>query len=57
MLTVFIFACSLYANLALAVTDPADDRFFPPFRPYVNANGERLHHFFTPRSRFLQTAG
>lgn len=33
-----VFACSIYANLSLAVTDPRDYRFFPPFRPYVNAN-------------------
>jgi hypothetical protein len=37
-LTVTIFGCSLYANLSVAITNPADYRFFPPFQPYVNAN-------------------
>jgi hypothetical protein len=33
-----VLLCSLYANLALFVERPADYRFFPPFRPGVNAN-------------------
>ena len=37
-----VFACSIYANLALTVTNRADYRYFPPFKPYVNANDN--HH-------------
>ncbi len=37
-LTVAVFACSIYANLAFTVTDPADFGYFPPFRPHVNMN-------------------
>jgi hypothetical protein len=33
-----MFACSVYANLSFAITDPADYRFFPPFEPHFNAN-------------------
>src|SRR5262245_55730811 len=36
-----VVACAVYANLALAVADPADYRFFPPFEPGVNANDNR----------------
>src|SRR5947209_4968012 len=35
---VAVLACSAYANLSFAVKDPADYRFFPPFRPFVNVN-------------------
>jgi hypothetical protein len=38
MLAVAIAACSLYANLSFAVSNSADYRYFPPFRPHVNAN-------------------
>ena len=38
VLTAAVCACSVYANLSWAVTDPADYRFFPPFEPRVNAN-------------------
>jgi hypothetical protein len=37
VLVAVIFACSVYANLALAVTNPEYYRFFPPFKAYVNA--------------------
>src|SRR5262245_61577106 len=40
-LTAAVVACSVYANLSLAVTTPADYRFFPPFEPGVNANENR----------------
>jgi hypothetical protein len=33
-----VFACSAYANLSFLVKDPADYRFFPPFKAHVNAN-------------------
>jgi hypothetical protein len=36
---VAVVACAVYANLAYAVTDKADYRFFPPFLPHVNNNG------------------
>jgi arylsulfatase A len=36
--TVAVITCTVYANLSFAVTDPADYRFFPPFRPHFNAN-------------------
>jgi hypothetical protein len=35
---VAVAACAGYANLSLAVTDPADYRFFPPFRPLYDEN-------------------
>lgn len=38
-LVVVLFGCSVYVNLSFAVTDPADYRYFPPFLPRVNANG------------------
>ena len=41
VLVAAIFACSIYANLAFAVTHQADYRYFPPFRPYVNVNANR----------------
>jgi hypothetical protein len=41
VLTAAVIACSVYANLSVAVTDPADYRFFPPFEPGVNANENR----------------
>lgn len=33
-----VFACAFYANLALIVTDKANYRYFPPFKPFVNGN-------------------
>ena len=38
----FIVACSVYADLALLVTDPADYQFFPPFKRGYNANMNRV---------------
>jgi hypothetical protein len=35
------FACAAYVNLSFAVTHPAGYRYFPPFRPGVNANDNR----------------
>jgi hypothetical protein len=37
-LAVAICACAIYANLSFAVTSKADYRYFPPFKPYFNAN-------------------
>src|SRR5690349_12716587 len=36
-----VCACSAYANLSFAVTDPADYRWFPPFEPNGNDNENR----------------
>jgi hypothetical protein len=36
-----IFSCSIYANLSFAVTNTTDLRYFPPFKPHVNGNGNR----------------
>ncbi len=33
-----ICACSIYANLSFTVTNKANYRWFPPFKPYVNVN-------------------
>jgi hypothetical protein len=41
IVTIAVLACSTYANLAFAVKDPANYRFFPPFKPFVNANLNR----------------
>ena len=48
-----IFACSIYANLSAVVVHGADYRFFPPFKPYVNANENRNlggEHFHIARA-------
>jgi hypothetical protein len=37
-----VFACSIWANLSFAVTNKANLRYIPPFKPYVNVNGN--HH-------------
>lgn len=37
-----ILACSIYANLSFAVRNQADYKYFPPFRPFVDANTN--HH-------------
>jgi hypothetical protein len=34
-----VIACAIYANLSFAVTNQANYRYFPPFLPYVNGNG------------------
>jgi hypothetical protein len=36
-----IYLCAAYANLASAVRRSADFRFFPPFKPHVDANHNR----------------
>src|SRR5438105_1863201 len=41
VLTAAVFGCSIYANLAFVVTNSANYRYFPPFKPYVNANMSR----------------
>jgi hypothetical protein len=41
VVSVVIVVCAIYANLALAVTNPANYRFFPPFEPNVNVNLNR----------------
>lgn len=38
ILVLTVLACSVYANLSYAVTNPADYRFFPPFQRGVDAN-------------------
>jgi hypothetical protein len=42
VVTLVVLGCSMYANLSFAVTDPAAYRFFPPFKPFENANLNRL---------------
>jgi hypothetical protein len=37
-----IFALSIWANLAFAITDPDDFRYIPPFKPSHNAN-QNMH--------------
>jgi hypothetical protein len=37
-IAVVVVACMIYANLSLAVSRPADYRYFPPFQPGVNRN-------------------
>jgi hypothetical protein len=37
-MAVAVVACTVYANLSLVVRDPADYRFFPPFRANINMN-------------------
>jgi hypothetical protein len=41
LLAVAIAACAIYANLSFAVSNPANYRYFPPFRPNVNVNNNR----------------
>jgi hypothetical protein len=41
VLILLIIGCSVYANLAFAVTNPDDFRYFPPFKRAVNANDNR----------------
>jgi hypothetical protein len=41
VISVVIVGCAIYANLALAVKNPADYRYFPPFQSYVNVNLNR----------------
>src|SRR5689334_15863529 len=36
-----VYLCACYASLALAVRHSAHYRYFPPFRPHVNANYTR----------------
>jgi hypothetical protein len=38
-LTLVVVACAIYANLALAVSNSSSYRYFPPFLPHVNSNG------------------
>src|SRR5437660_6880375 len=33
-----VYVCAIYANVPLALRHSADYRFFPPFKPHVNAN-------------------
>src|SRR5437879_47258 len=41
LLAVAVVLCSGYANLSFLVENPADYRFFPPFRAGVNARPAR----------------
>ncbi len=36
--TTLVFACAIYANLALLVTNKANYKYFPPFKAFVNGN-------------------
>ena len=36
--TTIVFACAIYANLALLVNNKANYKYFPPFKPFVNGN-------------------
>jgi hypothetical protein len=36
-----VSACSIWANLSFAITDKANLKYLPPFKPYVNVNGNR----------------
>jgi hypothetical protein len=36
-----IVGCAIYANLSFAVTNPLNYKYFPPFKPHVNANNNR----------------
>ena len=38
LLVTVLCSCAIYANLSLLVRNPAAYRYFPPFRPKVNAN-------------------
>src|SRR5437762_4385600 len=38
LVIVAVIACSGYANLSFAVTNPDDYRYFPPFKPNVDLN-------------------
>lgn len=37
-----IFACSIWANLSFLVTNPANYRYFPPFKAYNNNHNRHL---------------
>jgi hypothetical protein len=41
LLALAVCGGTVYANLAFAVTDPANYRYFPPFEPNVNGNHNR----------------
>jgi hypothetical protein len=41
MVAIVVAACSVYANFSFAVTNPAHYRYFPPYRPSVNANANK----------------
>src|SRR5262249_55737090 len=41
LLTAGIFACSIWANLAFAITNPDSHRFIPPFKSGVNVNANK----------------
>jgi hypothetical protein len=36
-----VVACSIYANLSFAITNRANLRYLPPYKAYVNANGNK----------------
>src|SRR5437016_3151310 len=39
--TALVFACSIYVNLSFTVTNRANFRYFPPFKPYHDGNMNR----------------
>ena len=41
LMILVIVSCSVYANLSFAVTDRTAYKYFPPFKPFVNANDNR----------------
>src|SRR5579859_4845676 len=38
---VVVFGCSIYANLSFAVKNRVNFKYFPPFKPFVDANNNR----------------
>ncbi len=40
-LILVVFVCSTYANASLVITNKANLKYLPPYRPYVNANGNK----------------
>lgn len=40
-LFLFVAVCSSYANLSFAITNKANLKYLPPFKAYVNANGNK----------------
>src|SRR4051794_7834027 len=49
-----VVACAIYANLSFAITKGPSYRYFPPFVPNVNGNGNKGlggEYFNTARAR------
>ena len=39
LLLIFVFGCSAYANASRVITNKANLKYLPPYKAYVNANG------------------